>query len=565
MTREIRVLHVDDDPQFADLTVEFLESLNDAVQVQTVTDPTQALDTLSPEAIDCIVSDYDMPGMNGIEFLEAIREHHPDLPVILFTGKGSEEVASEAISAGVTDYLQKNPGTDQFHLLLNRITNAVEQRRATAAAEQTERRLRELAENTTDALWMFSGDWSELLFVNTVVTDLFGLSPSELYQDPDRFLDPIHATHRDQVERAMCRVTEGYPIELEYRVTPETGTARWVWMSGEPILDDDGDVVRIVGFTRDITDRKRRERERREAARRLDVVLDNVQAGIWMRDADRRFLLANDTFQRTFGGDPSLDVVGCLPEDLFDADTAAALSALDDEVLENGAPLELERTLPSVDGDRTYLVRITPLHDETGEISATCGIATDITERKRHQNRLQGQSERLAAVTDIVTGDLLPAIADGNGCPSRAEAIVEAVATVTTGRDLSREPVDPETLARLAWESVEPADGTLSVQGTASATADPRLIEQLFRTIFRTMNQTTNRGVDIQLRLRADRLTIEGPEIDEHGETAGIEPGKADPLTVVQCIVREHGWTLDVEGDSSETTLVITGFADGIE
>ncbi len=61
-----------------------------------------------------------MPGQDGIEFLESVRAIDEKLPFILFTGKGSEEVASEAISAGVTDYLQKHQGTDQYTMLANR-------------------------------------------------------------------------------------------------------------------------------------------------------------------------------------------------------------------------------------------------------------------------------------------------------------------------------------------------------------------------------------------------------------------------------------------------------------
>jgi DNA-binding NarL/FixJ family response regulator len=71
-----------------------------------------------------------MPGMDGIEFLQAVREEFPDLPFILFTGKGSEAVASEAISAGVTDYLQKDTGTNQYTVLTNRVRNAVKRREA---------------------------------------------------------------------------------------------------------------------------------------------------------------------------------------------------------------------------------------------------------------------------------------------------------------------------------------------------------------------------------------------------------------------------------------------------
>lgn len=68
-----------------------------------------------------------MPGINGIEYLEAVREDYPNLPFILYTGEGSEAVASEAISAGVTEYLQKESGTSHYEVLANRIRNAVGQ------------------------------------------------------------------------------------------------------------------------------------------------------------------------------------------------------------------------------------------------------------------------------------------------------------------------------------------------------------------------------------------------------------------------------------------------------
>ncbi|MFB6281060.1 MAG: response regulator, partial [Haloferacaceae archaeon] len=100
----IRILHVDDEPDFADLAASFLERENDRFVVETATSASDGLDRLADDRFDCIVSDYDMPGRNGIEFLETVREDHPELPFVLYTGKGSEEVASDAISAGVTDY-----------------------------------------------------------------------------------------------------------------------------------------------------------------------------------------------------------------------------------------------------------------------------------------------------------------------------------------------------------------------------------------------------------------------------------------------------------------------------
>ena len=107
----IRVLHVDDDADFAALAATLVERRADRFDVETAPGASEALDRLTAADFDCVVSDYDMPERNGIEFLEAVRETHPEVPFILFTGKGSEEVASVAISAGVTDYLQKETGT----------------------------------------------------------------------------------------------------------------------------------------------------------------------------------------------------------------------------------------------------------------------------------------------------------------------------------------------------------------------------------------------------------------------------------------------------------------------
>lgn len=134
MTADIRVLHVDDEPDFLSLTAEYLEREDDRLSVETATSDEVALDILAEREIDCIISDYDMPGMDGLEFFRTLRDDFPDIPFILFTGKGSEAVAAEAISAGVSDYLQKG-GSERFSLLANRITNLVNKRRSRVTAE----------------------------------------------------------------------------------------------------------------------------------------------------------------------------------------------------------------------------------------------------------------------------------------------------------------------------------------------------------------------------------------------------------------------------------------------
>jgi CheY-like chemotaxis protein len=126
----ISVLHVDDDPALGELVKLHLEreSAGPDYRVHSETSPEDALETIRSGSteIDCVISDYDMPSMNGIEFVDALRETHPDLPVLLFSGEETNEIAAEIIRAGLTDYLQKGLGTDQYTMLIRRIEHAVE-------------------------------------------------------------------------------------------------------------------------------------------------------------------------------------------------------------------------------------------------------------------------------------------------------------------------------------------------------------------------------------------------------------------------------------------------------
>ena len=149
---QITVLHVDDDREFAAMAAAFLKREDDRFVVEQAEHASAGLEMLSDHTVDCVVSDYDMLEMDGIEFLQVTRERYPDLPFILFTGKGSEDVASEAISAGTTDYLQKGGSAERFELLANRVTNAVAQNRAEQRAAETTQRYDTLFTHTTNAI-----------------------------------------------------------------------------------------------------------------------------------------------------------------------------------------------------------------------------------------------------------------------------------------------------------------------------------------------------------------------------------------------------------------------------
>lgn len=122
----IRVLHVDDEPFILDVTRTYLERTG-KIEVETASDPAIALTSLGLKSFDAIISDYEMPEMNGINFLKKVRALGYDIPFILFTGRGREHVVIEALHNGATFYLQKGgEPRSQYTELANKVIHAAE-------------------------------------------------------------------------------------------------------------------------------------------------------------------------------------------------------------------------------------------------------------------------------------------------------------------------------------------------------------------------------------------------------------------------------------------------------
>ncbi|WP_396610791.1 PAS domain-containing protein [Haloferax sp. S1W] len=398
MDGPIRVLHVDDDPGFTELTATLLERENPQLSVKSATDTREGLRLLSEADFDCIVSDYDMPGRNGIEFLEAVRAEHAELPFILFTGKGSEEVAADAISAGATDYIQKEVGTGQYTVLANRITNIVAQYRARRRSERANRRRRQTLTRITDGFVEMDADLT-VTDVNEQTVELTGLSREQL----------LGINYREDIAEENSNVSiEGYEEVLEtgeprtIEALSDINRGRWIEERIFPTEDRDG----VYVYFQDITERKERERKLQTQTRQLQGVLDSVYAALWMRDTDSRFLLANQNYRELFDIDDEVDLVGVDVGDVFDADTVSRLREVDQRVLSSGELVEIEEEIETATGQRVFLVRITPLFDEDGEAFATAGAAVDITERKERERTLTAlhtAAQKIEQSTDAQT------------------------------------------------------------------------------------------------------------------------------------------------------------------
>ena len=271
MTGPVRVLHVDDEPDLADVAATFLEREDERLRVETATSAGEALETLEAEPVDCVVSDYDMPGQNGIEFLEAVREDNPDLPFILFTGKGSEAVASDAISAGVTDYLQKETGTSQYAVLANRIENAVAQRRSERELEQSRKRLSLFIEQSPLGVLEYNSDF-EIVGLNEAGEEILGYTEAELRGKTWETLVAENSYENvDEVTDALAAAEGGYhSTDENVRNDGEHIICEW---HNRVVTDDDGEVVAVFSQFQDVTEREERERKLNEIQERTRALM----------------------------------------------------------------------------------------------------------------------------------------------------------------------------------------------------------------------------------------------------------------------------------------------------
>lgn len=255
--REIQVVLVDDNEQWAEFIARDIERDTNRIRVTTALSANEAIQTLTAtDGIECIVSDYRMPEVDGLQLLERVREDYPDLPFILVTGKGSEDIAERAISAGVSDYIVKSPAADQTSLFATRIERAVSEYRLRRAIEESEKRYRTVTENITEGIAIVRDD--TLLFHNDRLEALTGYRGGRL--EGTDFFEAFHPGDREAVRRHCGDLQDGRTTG-DYRearlVRPDDET-RFCVYAGQSIRYEDEPATLLS--IRDITERRERQR-----------------------------------------------------------------------------------------------------------------------------------------------------------------------------------------------------------------------------------------------------------------------------------------------------------------
>jgi len=366
----IRVLYVDDDPQAGDLVARQLEQADSRFTVLTASDAADARGQLAETAVDCVLSDYDMPGDDGLDLLETVRAEYGSLPFVLYTARGSEAVASEAIARGVDDYVRKSAGRDTGVLLANRIANAVDGHRA-------RRGYRELFAETADGLALHDPETGAVVRANDRYCEIVGREESAVVGDqPTAFTAATDRPADWLTER--IRAVDGEQ-ELTWHVRRPDGTLAIteVRLCGVTV----GRRELVLASTREVTDRERTRRQ-------LEAVIEKTDHAVFIKNTDGEYELANEAAAE--GVDTTVDeMVGKTDVELVGETEGQRIRERDLEVIDGGEPVRYTRRLQSGEGRQVYRNEKYPLRGPDGEVEGLVGISTDRTRAEQRERTLR--------------------------------------------------------------------------------------------------------------------------------------------------------------------------------
>ena len=437
MDQPIRVLHVDDDSDFLELTAALLEGELERLEIELMDDPASVLDRAALNDIDCIVSDFDMPPMDGIELLTAIRERDRTIPFILYTGKGSEEVASEAMTAGVTDYVQKKPGREHLSLLANRIEHAVRQAR-TRDRLDTQRHQLEQLHGATRKLMVETEPAEIARIASQTADDILGLPLNAvyLYDESDETLVPAAYTddaaillgeprtiQRDDgltwqsyeeqqssvygdIHSVSDRFKEDTPIRSEIHLP--LGDHGLLAIGSPEVNDFNGaDVTTAKILAANVEagfDRAAREREARHRERRYQAMFNDPNILVALVGTDGTVFDINETALRyidesagTVIGEPLWETPWF---DRSPTQMETVRGWIDRAAAGEYVEFEID-LLDSDDEEYTLEGSFRPVRDDEGEVVSLIISDRDITARKQREKELMELSDRLGRLHSV--------------------------------------------------------------------------------------------------------------------------------------------------------------------
>ena len=405
-TSHYSVLVVEDNP---DLVMGLQDLLHhDGYAVTVAGTVAGAIKLVRAHRFNAIILDLGLPDGDGLEVLKEVQRLDPSLPVVIVTAHISPDRTVGSLTEGAFAYLTKPYHREELRQTLRRAIGikelAVQVERTGHLLNESEERFRSLVDSATDAIVVADGR-GFIVSWNRSASVLFGHDREDTIGKPLTILMPER--YRSGHEKGLARMEStgtsrviGSVVELhglrsdgtEFPI--ELSLATWKTAAGNF----------YSGIIRDTSARKKTEDALRRSEHLLRDVADSTTAVIYVKYADGRYLLTNRRFEQIFNLTAD-QIVGHTDHEIFPREIADAFRANDVDVLKQNHTVEYEEEAPHSDGPHTYISIKFPLCDSTGTPYATCGISTDITERKRIEQALRTHEEQLRqALTSAEVG-----------------------------------------------------------------------------------------------------------------------------------------------------------------
>lgn len=403
----MQILLVDDDPDLLDLICRFLEK-EEEMRIDTCMSGTEALDALNTTHYDAIVLDYELPGMNGIDFLRMIKGRGNDTPIIVFTGKGQEETVIKALNYGADYYLQKRGDPRlNFLELLYMIREAVRRHEARKELLESERRFRESLENARLIAFQLDRNLS-ISFCNAFLLTLTGYEKADLVGKSwtETF---IPDNEQRMVEQFFLSAMDGDLNALYFTCSIRTreGKVRKIDLNNTLLCDLEGNVTGISCIGQDITDKVIMEGQKAASEERLRLLFEYAPYAYFLTDLRGTFVDGNFAAENLIGY-PRRDLIG---KNFLEAgilspeEVPKAIGLLARHV--EGTPTGPEEfVIHKKDGSRVVAeIRNHPV--VIGGKTVVLGSAHDVTSRHLAEESLRRMNAKLTLLNIITRHDIL--------------------------------------------------------------------------------------------------------------------------------------------------------------
>jgi PAS domain S-box-containing protein len=343
---------------------------------------------LMGEAFDLIISDYNLPGYDGVTALKRAQATQPNVPVILISGTVIEEQAVQCLHIGATDYLLKDR-LDRLGAAVRRALHEAETRRARqqveAALGKSEARKAAILDSVLDCIVTMDAAGLVIEF-NAAAERTFGYTKAEAIGRTlaDLIIPPaLRAAHTAGLARYLA-THEGRLLGkvIEMTAVRSDGSELPVEMAITAIHSEKAPI--FTGVLRDITARKRAD----ETRTRLAAIVDSSDDAIFSLALDDTILTWNAGAERLYGYTAS-EMIGQSRAISAPGRSAEFTTVLDKSIRgETAGPFETQRTRK--DGSIIDIsLAISPIRDSSGRVTSVSAIARDITSRKRGEAELK--------------------------------------------------------------------------------------------------------------------------------------------------------------------------------